>query len=213
MILCLKCSGVLDKEFPANDSDDEIEIRHSVVSRALGLSEGAADEALDRLNRRGLIDDNYQPVNWDKRQFVTDSDPTAAERKRRQRLKERHGPVTRDSRSCHGPQITDTDTDTDTEKKKKSEGSRGSARTATRIPEGFSMTEERAAVARAERLDPSRTFAKFTDYWKAASGAKARKLDWEATWRNWCRTEADRGGRVKAPESTWEPTDEECGQC
>lgn len=29
---------------------------------------------------------------------------------------------------------------------------------------------------------------KFRDYWIAKSGQQAAKLDWEATWRNWCRT-------------------------
>jgi uncharacterized protein YdaU (DUF1376 family) len=28
---------------------------------------------------------------------------------------------------------------------------------------------------------------KFRDYWVATSGRSATKLDWEATWRNWCR--------------------------
>ena len=28
---------------------------------------------------------------------------------------------------------------------------------------------------------------KFADYWRAKSGKDAAKLDWEATWRNWCR--------------------------
>ena len=28
---------------------------------------------------------------------------------------------------------------------------------------------------------------KFRDYWVAISGRNAAKLDWEATWRNWCR--------------------------
>jgi len=27
----------------------------------------------------------------------------------------------------------------------------------------------------------------FLDYWKARGGEKARKTDWEATWRGWCR--------------------------
>ena len=29
--------------------------------------------------------------------------------------------------------------------------------------------------------------SKFKDYWIGLAGAKARKLDWEATWRNWVR--------------------------
>ena len=66
------------------------------------------------------------------------------------------------------------------------------ARTATRLPADFNLTDERRAVAEAEKLPADRTFAKFCDYWRAASGAKARKHDWDATWRNWCRSEADR---------------------
>jgi hypothetical protein len=63
---------------------------------------------------------------------------------------------------------------------------------ATRLTDDFELTPERRLVAEVERLPAERTFAKFCDYWRAASGAKARKHDWDATWRNWCRTEADR---------------------
>lgn len=35
------------------------------------------------------------------------------------------------------------------------------------------------------------TLAKFRDYWRAQPGAKGRKTDWEATWRNWCRRDAE----------------------
>jgi hypothetical protein len=33
--------------------------------------------------------------------------------------------------------------------------------------------------------------AKFCDYWRAQAGAKGRKSDWPATWRNWMRRAAD----------------------
>lgn len=35
----------------------------------------------------------------------------------------------------------------------------------------------------------------FRDHWVAKSGKDATKLDWEATWRNWCRKARDRPGR------------------
>jgi len=35
----------------------------------------------------------------------------------------------------------------------------------------------------------------FLDYWKARGGEKARKTDWEATWRRWCRTFLDQHPR------------------
>lgn len=31
--------------------------------------------------------------------------------------------------------------------------------------------------------------SKFIDYWKSATGIKAIKVDWKATFRNWCRTD------------------------
>jgi hypothetical protein len=34
--------------------------------------------------------------------------------------------------------------------------------------------------------------AKFRDHWAAKPGAGGRKLDWDATWRNWVRTAKDR---------------------
>lgn len=39
--------------------------------------------------------------------------------------------------------------------------------------------------------------AKFRDYWCSKSGKDATKLDWQATWRNWCRSA--RPSRAKAP--------------
>jgi uncharacterized protein YdaU (DUF1376 family) len=64
------------------------------------------------------------------------------------------------------------------------------------IPDGFALTPERRRVAVAERVaNPEREFERFTDYWRAASGANARKRDWDGTWRNWCRKAADMGGR------------------
>lgn len=43
-------------------------------------------------------------------------------------------------------------------------------------------------------LDPERTFAKFSDYWKAKPGKQGTKLDWLATWRNWVREERAANG-------------------
>lgn len=46
------------------------------------------------------------------------------------------------------------------------------------------------ASAEAIRLEADR----FRDYWIAVAGAKGRKADWQATWRNWIRKHlADRG--------------------
>lgn len=72
-------------------------------------------------------------------------------------------------------------------------GVRRAARSAnaTRLPENFELTPERRAIAETEKANAEREFASFTDHWRAASGANARKHDWDAAWRNWCRRAAD----------------------
>jgi hypothetical protein len=41
---------------------------------------------------------------------------------------------------------------------------------------------------------------KFRDYWAAIAGARGRKLDWAATWRNWMR-KADQDATGRRPGS------------
>jgi len=50
----------------------------------------------------------------------------------------------------------------------------------------------RWCAARYAALDPDEVWQQFRDYWVAATGARATKLDWFATWRVWCRREAER---------------------
>jgi hypothetical protein len=38
------------------------------------------------------------------------------------------------------------------------------------------------------------TGRRFRDFWTAKAGKDAVKLDWDATWRNWCSSEAERRG-------------------
>jgi hypothetical protein len=42
----------------------------------------------------------------------------------------------------------------------------------------------------------------FRDYWIAKPGAQANKLDWEATWRNWCRRGLSQLAHVRKPQHT-----------
>jgi hypothetical protein len=143
----------------------------SVVDFALRIGVSECERTRSILVSKGLIGDDWFPRKWTKRQFESDSST-----ERVKRFRKRHKDVTED--------VTET----------ASEQSRAeqSQKRATRIPEDFVLTDDRRLVAEAEKLPADRTFAKFRDYWQAASGAKARKVDWEATWRNWCRTEADR---------------------
>jgi hypothetical protein len=70
---------------------------------------------------------------------------------------------------------------------------------ATRIPDDFEPDEKMRAWFQENNLsaaiDGRIEHEKFMDYWRAEAGARARKLDWPATWRRWMRTAAERGGR------------------
>ena len=75
-------------------------------------------------------------------------------------------------------------------------GARGAPKTAkaTRIPPDWEPDDELTAFAAGLGFDPDRIAtiaATFRDYWIAKSGAGGRKFDWAATWRNWCRREAE----------------------
>lgn len=73
------------------------------------------------------------------------------------------------------------------------------AKQGTRLPADWSPSPAMAAWAANERpdLDIPRTADRFRDYWLAKPGADGRKLDWDATWRNWVRNESGvrAGGR------------------
>lgn len=72
-----------------------------------------------------------------------------------------------------------------------------STKRATRLPERWvPSTALRAwAVEKLPGFDTRAEHDRFVDYWRGAPGAKGRKHDWDATWRNWMRTAAERSGR------------------
>lgn len=65
---------------------------------------------------------------------------------------------------------------------------------ASRLPAEWPLTDElrRIGVEARERanlppIDVETEHARFLDYWHAKAGRDAAKVDWLATWRNWCR--------------------------
>jgi hypothetical protein len=54
-----------------------------------------------------------------------------------------------------------------------------------------------------DRIDG--TFANFVDYWRGIPAARGRKADWSATWRNWCRRDAERALRSASQTSRGVP--------
>ena len=59
---------------------------------------------------------------------------------------------------------------------------------ASRLPDGWKPDPEPELVkAIGGDVAARRELEKFRDYWVAQPGAKGRKVDWQATWRNWLR--------------------------
>ncbi|WP_198407106.1 hypothetical protein [Nocardia terpenica] len=77
----------------------------------------------------------------------------------------------------------------------------GAAARGHRLPEGWQPGEDVIAAMRAEcpHVDLRAEHTKFVDYWRSQPGAKARKADWDATWRNWIRRAAEIGSRATLP--------------
>lgn len=93
-------------------------------------------------------------------------------------------------------------TTTTSKPSKRTRASRG-----TRLPDGWQPDQALAdwtranAPAAANALEVER----FRDYWTAQPGAKGRKTDWAATWRNWarrCQEQAHQPARGPAPRAT-----------
>lgn len=121
-VLALKCDGAIDD---VADGD----LLDRIVAQRLWIDHAVIRDVKRRLVAAGLIDANWQPLAWDKRQFVSDRDGTATERKRRERAAKaaaksldkstQNDDVTDvsrvTSRNGHG-NVTRLDTDTDTDK-------------------------------------------------------------------------------------------------
>ncbi|AMS43297.1 YdaU family protein [Aminobacter aminovorans] len=68
-------------------------------------------------------------------------------------------------------------------------------RRGSRLPQGFSPDFDDAAKAGLSPDEAAREAEKFRDYWISQAGQRGVKLDWPATWRNWCRNAAERRPR------------------
>lgn len=104
-----------------------------------------------------------------------------------------------DSSNAREASSQDLDQDQDQEGTKDQGGDRGAraerSRDATRLPADWqpSVALKAWAGENEPAVDAYRETLKFLDYWRAASGAKARKHDWDAAWRGWISRAAEDG--------------------
>ena len=82
---------------------------------------------------------------------------------------------------------------------------------ATRLPADWILPTAWCEWAEQDRgwsAETARSVAdSFKDFWIAKAGKDARKLDWQAMWRNWCRNQRDING---APVVLPKPVDTSC---
>jgi len=172
------------------DDGGRYEIDHAEMARFLRCPESKLVLIENALRDLGRVSEG-NVAKWSNRQFQSDR---SAERTKRYRDrhkgqddthfgKSRDEDVTSQERRGDAPE---TETETETTDKSVVPTQR-----ANRLPADFEIPSEWIAWATSEaslsRSQAAIEGAKFIDYWHGKSGRDATKLDWQATWRNWCR--------------------------
>ena len=167
----------------------------------------------DEDGRRIMRLDEHRPWGWmivnhRKYKLLQDADTRREQTRERVRaFRERqkqdvtHGNDTKrdDTQSNTRKRHTDTDTDTDTDRKRE----RSDSPQAHRL-DAEELPAEWGGFAQAHGVSDAAialTWETFRDYWIAQPGAKGRKLDWFATWRNWVRREYPTQQRPQAEQA------------
>jgi hypothetical protein len=190
MLLCLRCSETL------------VTLHETEIAFQLRLNEQELEETKSLFISKKFIDRQWNLLNWDKRQFVSDSS-TVRVAKHREKKKQQGN--ANETLQKHSSNAIDTDTDTD----KKQNSKRGS-----RLANDWVLPNEWEYWANKERpdLNAMQVADQFKDFWCSKAGKDAIKLDWQATWRNWVRNQkapkmnpADIGRITVAPSNEPDP--------
>lgn len=83
---------------------------------------------------------------------------------------------------------------------------------ATRLPEDWTLPENYRAWALTLLDDATIQWEadKFADYWWSCPGQRGVKLNWLATWRNWCRRVYEQQSVSRGTKrQTWQLSDDE----
>jgi hypothetical protein len=166
MLLCLRCSEVLET------------LHETEIAFQLRLSAQELDDTKQLFIGKKFIDKQWNLLNWDKRQFVSDSSTMRVARHREKKKQVSNSDETLQERQSNA---IDTEADTDKKQNKRKLGSR--------LAQDWVLLKPWGEWAQQERpdLDVRKVADQFKDHWIAQAGQKGVKLDWFATWRNWVR--------------------------
>lgn len=145
-------------------------------------------EAIREAMQGRVLDGDYL-TGWEKRQPKREREDgdTSTDRVRAFRERQRNETPSNANETSETPREEEIQIrEEEIQRKSKAEKQR-----ATRLPADWSPNDEEVEFCRTERgdLDPQAVACRFRDYWIAQPGAKGRKVDWLATWRNWVRNE------------------------
>jgi hypothetical protein len=208
--------GLIDKAPRAIASDIGIEVQTLLECITDFCSPDPDSRTAESDGRRMELIDPSRPWGWRivnhgkyrerARKQAWDAERTASGRDAERKRQERGNVPTCPDVSRLSP-LSDSDTNTNTDSDKeagggcKGEGNGADApsppskkRLASRIPDDWTLTPDLAAYAESQlpNVDAAALAEAFTDYWRAAAGEKARKVDWDACWRTWVRRSLDR---------------------
>ena len=158
-----------------------------------GFDDGLTADVIDQMAVRGLVCDG-SVSSWTKRQPKRErEDDKSTERSRAFRQKQRQEtPESDDATPCNAMQRQETPREEERGEEFIDAAQGAANKRGTRLPQDWVLPKHWGEWALAEfktwtpgvvRIEAD----KFRDFWTSKVGREAAKLDWHATWRNWCR--------------------------
>ncbi len=185
----MKLSGVIEALIAAGGTVDQI----AAVVRAAEAEQDAEQtvrraKAADKKRRQRAVVSPIVPGTGRDRegQMGTDGDTPVPPEKEAPTPQEKQTPLTPETPenlSVFAP--------------KGAASARGSHLAADWQPSELELAD--AAEAGLSLMEAQAEVSKFRDHWRSAAGQNARKRDWRATWRNWCREAVRRRGPRGSP--------------
>lgn len=192
MLFCLRCSNVAAT------------LQEQELAFALRIDEAELTETKELFLRKGFIDEQWCVLNWDKRQFISDS---STDRSRKHREAKKVAATLKQQGRNVAATAPDTDTDTETDKEitpltpltPLPVAAKAKRKPRCKLPDGFVPDATGSRKAADAGLDAAAELEKFRDH-HVGKGTLA--ADWQATWRTWVSkaVEFGRGGKVHAAE-------------
>lgn len=195
MLFCIRCNG-------------DVTLQDEEVTFLLRISNDEWLVTKSIFVAKGFINSDNEILNWDKRQFISDS---SAERVARHRAKKQN-----DVTACNVTVTPPEQNRTDTEQIQNRTDIYGAEETSaptkkgTALPKDWVLPKSWGEWALSEKPNLSAKevlsiAASFKDHWLANSNqARAKKSDWFAAWRNWVRNQKQSiSSGPKASEPDW----------